>query len=69
MVFRVHSEVGPLKFYLFIYFWLYCGFVAVCKQAFSGCVEKGYSLLVVHGLLIVVASLVTEHGHLGEWAQ
>ena len=28
----------------------------------------GFSLVVVHGLLIAVASLVAEHGFLGTWA-
>ena len=28
----------------------------------------GFSLVVVRGLLIAVASLVTEHGFLGTWA-
>ena len=32
-----------------------------CSWAFSSC-ERGYSLVVVHALLTVVASLVAEHG-------
>ena len=32
-----------------------------CMWAFSSCGEQGYSLGVVRGLLIAVASLVTEH--------
>ena len=35
---------------------------------FLSCGEWGYSLVVVRGLLIVVASLVVEHGLLGAWA-
>ena len=35
----------------FIYFWLHWGFIAV----------QGLSLVEVHGLLIVMASLVAEH--------
>ena len=31
-------------------------------------VSGGYSLVAVHGLLIVVASTVVEHGLLGTWA-
>lgn len=31
-------------------------------QAFSSCRGRGYSLVVVHQLLIAVASLVTKHG-------
>ena len=48
-----------------------CGFVFLflaalvlrcCAQAFSGCGERGLLLVVVHGRLIAVASLVAEHG-------
>ena len=31
-------------------------------RAFSSCREWGYSLVVVHELLLAVASLVSEHG-------
>ena len=48
------------QFYLFIYFWLCCVFIAA--QAFSLAVgSAGYSLVAVCGLLIAVASFV-EHG-------
>ena len=46
-------------FYLFIYLAalsLHC-----CVQAFSNCREWGLIFVVVHGLLIAVASLVAEH--------
>ena len=33
-----------------------------CMWAFSSCSEQGLLFIAVHGLLIVVASLVTEHG-------
>ena len=33
-----------------------------CAQAFSSCGEQGLFFIVVRGLLIVVASLVAEHG-------
>ena len=33
-----------------------------CAWAFSSCSERGLLFVVVRGLLIVVASLVTEHG-------
>ena len=59
-----------LKIILFIYlFWL-CWVSLLCRL-FSSFSEKGFSLLarrggfsliVVHGLLIAVASLVAEHG-------
>ena len=33
-----------------------------CVRAFSSCNEQGLLFIVVHGLLIAVASLVAEHG-------
>ena len=33
-----------------------------CAQAFSSCGKWGPFFIAVHGLLIVVASLVVEHG-------
>ena len=33
-----------------------------CKRAFSSCVEWGLLFVVVHRLLIAVASLVVQHG-------
>ena len=45
---------------LFIYFWLHWVFVAAHGLSLS-CGEQGLLFLVVHVLLIVVASLV-EHG-------
>ena len=56
--------VGLNIFFLFLtnlfiyYFWLHWVFVA---WAFSSCGERGLLFIVVHGLLIVVASLVAEH--------
>ena len=48
------------SFNLFVYFWLLWVFVVACKL--SVVVESGgYSLAVVHGLLIVVISLAVEH--------
>ena len=67
-----HSCIGsrvlpwgpPWKFYflkiLFIYFWLHWVFVAGCQLSLVAA-SKGYSLIVVHGLLIVVDSLAAEH--------
>ena len=50
---------------LFLVFIIYL-FLAVldlrfCVRAFSSCGERGLLFVVVHGLLIVVASLVVEH--------
>ena len=44
-----------------IYFWLRWVFVAA-RGACSSCGERGLLLVVVHGLLTAVASLVAEHG-------
>ena len=56
-----------LFIYLFTYFWLPWVFVAVC--GLSLVVESGgYSLVLAHGLHIVVASFVVEHGLLGIWS-
>ena len=50
-----------LYIYLFIYFWP-CG-VFFAAQAFLSLGQLGsYSLVVVHRLLITVASLVAKHG-------
>ena len=46
--------------YLFIYFWLRWVFVAARGLSLVGG-EWGLLLVVVHGLLIAVASLVAEH--------
>ena len=61
LLFRSTSFLGFLKYiYIYIY-WLCWVFVAAC--GLSLVVEsRGYSLVVVHGLLIAVASLVAEHG-------
>ena len=52
--------------YLFTYLSIYLSMVALglrCYMlAFSSCGERELLFLVVHGLLIAVASLVVEHG-------
>ena len=48
-----------LKFYLF-YFLAALG-LHCCARAFSSCGEWGLLFVAVHGLLVVVASLVAEH--------
>ena len=42
--------------YLFIYLFLAVLGVRCCKRAFSSCGERGLPFVVVHGLLIAVAS-------------
>ena len=59
----------PLDFFFYsikiflnlFYLWLCWVFVAA-RGLFSSCGEQGLLFVVVHGLLIVVASLVAEHG-------
>ena len=50
-----------LFYFILFYLWLRWVFVAV-HGLFSGCGEQGLLFVVVHRLLIVVASLVEEHG-------
>ena len=47
--------------YLFINIWLCCVFVAVPELSLVAAIG-GYSLVGMHGLLIVVASLALAHG-------
>ena len=47
-------------FYINIYFGLHWVFIAACELFLVTAIE-GYSLVVVHGLLIVVASFVENH--------
>ena len=53
-------------FKLIIYFWLYCGF-CYCVGFSLAEVSEDYSLAAVHGLLIVVASFLAEHGLWDVW--
>ena len=50
--------------YLCIYLFIYLAVLGLrcCARAFSSCGEWGLVFVAVHGLLIVVASLVAEHG-------
>ena len=52
-------EYNFLKINLFLSFWLHWVFIAVCRLSLAAA-SGGYSSL--SGLLIVVASLVAEHG-------
>ena len=49
------------KFIYFIYLFLAVLGLHCCVRAFSSCGEQGLLFVVVRGLLIAVASLVTEH--------
>ena len=48
--------------YLFIYLFMAVLGLHCCARAFSSCRERGLLFVAVLGLLIVVASLVAEHG-------
>jgi len=65
-------NVHSLSFLNFIYLFklvlavpMLCCYVGTC----SSWTEQGFSLVVMHGLLITVVSLIVEHGLLGAWAQ
>ena len=59
----------PFSFYfLFIYLFLAALGLRCCMQAFSSCGERGLLFVVVHGLLIAVASLCCGARALGAWA-
>ena len=45
-----------------------CAGSLLCHTAFSSCSKQGLLFLAVHGLLIVAASLVVEHGPLSAGA-
>ena len=47
--------------YVFIYLFMAALGLCCCVRAFSSCSERGLLVVAVHGLLIVVASLVVEH--------
>ena len=56
------KEMECLKINLFIYLFLAALALHCCAWAFSSCGEQGLLFIVVHRLLIAVASLVVEHG-------
>ena len=56
----VKTEGLILFFKLFIYFWLHWVSIDLCRLSLVAG-SRDYSLAVMHGLLILVASLV-EHG-------
>ena len=56
------SGYADLSFFLnlFIYLFLVVLGLRCCARAFSSCGERGLLFIAVHGLLIAVASLVSE---------
>ena len=62
---RIHflkKFINLFIFYKFIYLVLAALGLRCWARAFSSCGERGILFVVVHGLLIAVASLVAEHG-------
>ena len=61
-----YTQAHLFFFYTFIYLFIYLFLAALglhcCVWAFSSCSERGLLFVVVHGLLIAVASLAVEHG-------
>ena len=61
---REGEEVSGCFFLIFIYFiYLFLAVLGLCccAQAFSSCDDRGLLFIVVHGLLIAVASVVAKH--------
>ena len=50
------------KTHLFIYLFMAALGLCCCMQSFSSCGDRGLPFIAVHGLLIMVASLVAELG-------
>ena len=59
---QCYSFIFKNKFMYLIYLFLAALGLHCCTRAFSGCGEQGLLFVAVHGLLIVMASLVAEHG-------
>ena len=57
--FSAHFLIG---LFLFIYLFMATLGLRCCVRAFSLCSEQGLLFIVVHRLLIALASLVVEHG-------
>ena len=61
---------GFLNKYLFIYLFLAALGLCCCARAFSGCCERGYSLLRCVGSVVVARGLSSCSSRaLGAWAQ
>ena len=63
MVFKFFKYILLSFIKIFIYLFILAALgLRCCTQAFSSCSEQGLLFVVVRGLLIMVASLVAEHG-------
>ena len=61
MVSLIFNSFFFFSFYLFIYLFLAALGLRCCVRAFYSCSERGLLFIAVQGL-IVVASLIAEHG-------
>ena len=53
-------QVNNSNFFKIVYIWLYCVFIAAHGLSLVAA-SRGYAIVVMHWLLIVMASLVAEH--------
>ena len=60
-------KIFIILFYLFFFFWLCWVFLAEHSLSLV-LVSRGYSLVEVHWFLILLASLIAEHGLQCMWA-
>ena len=60
--FLLLQYVFPVLFYLFIYLFFWCSRSLLLCEGFLSAVSGGYSLVGGRTLLVVVASLIVEHG-------
>ena len=63
----LRKATTPLVFFNEFIYYLFLAVLGLrcCTWAFSSCSERGLLFVVLHGLLIAVASLAVEHGHAG----
>ena len=59
---RAHPSIWKGLAFIYLFIFGCIGSLLLCTRAFSSCGERGVLFVVVHGLLIAVASLITEHG-------
>ena len=60
---KLVSTVLNIKHISFLFFFFLAALgLLCCVRAFPSCSEQGLLFVAMHGLLIVVASLVVEHG-------
>ena len=57
-----YNEIYFINLFILFYLFLAVLGLCCCARDFSSCGERGLLFIVVHGLLIAVASLVAEHG-------